>query len=472
MDNKKTKNKKMADIVLIDSGERNALNLKQTIIKNFEEKERGPAVKTSDMIAEKIEDKKEDKIEQLKEEKIVDFTNQIFTKNEEKQPLLLQEKKSFGFKKYIIYFFIVLLLGATFYAGLYILPRAEINVFTKKTPWNFSGIITASKNAGDVILADKQIPAEIFKDIKNLTLSFPAHGKKYVERKAAGEIEIYNIYSSQPQSLVAGTRIESPDGKIFRLDKKITVPGAKIAEGKIAASSIKTTVAAEKAGEEYNIAPTKFTVPGFKGTAKYDGFYAVSSEEMKGGLVGDVLFPTEEDLSVARRETSTQLEKAMNDFLLSQINKDFKVFEWNRLFNIIKESVDKEADKDGNFLISLEGELRIIAFKEFDVLKLMSETAKQIIGQSFEIKTHNLNYETGQYDVNNGKTALNVDFKGEFWQPINIEAFKNYVLNKKENELKVFVFSLPGVERATFSLWPIWVRKVPDSSDKIKVEVN
>ena len=412
-------------------------------------------------------------LEIAKKNKIIDFTEEIFKKSKEAKPLLLQEKKSFSFKKYIIYFFIVLAAAMALYVVAYILPRAEIIITTKKSAWSFNDIIGASKDASNINLADRQIPAEIFKDIKTLTLFFPAYGKKYVERKAIGEVIIYNLYSSKPQSLTIGTRIESPDGKIFYLDKKITVPGAKIEEGKITASSIKAAVTAEKAGEEYNIAPVgKFTIVGFKGTAKYDKFYAVSNEAMKSGLAKDVLFPTEEDALAAKEKTSAQLSEDMNNFLSSQFNDDFKVFEWSRIFSIMKENIDKEADKNGNFLISIEGELKLIAFRESDVLKLMSEAAKQTLGQTFEIKNYNLNYGIGQYNADIGKTTLKIEFNGEFWQPISVEVFKNSVINKKENDLKIFVFSIPGVEKATISLWPRWVRRVPDSASKIKVSVN
>lgn len=408
-----------------------------------------------------------------KKDKTIDFAEEIFKKSKKEEPLLLQEKKSFIFKKIIIYFFIILITAISLYAAIYILPRAEITITTKKSAWNFNNVIVASKDISNIDMADKQIPAEIFKDVKTLVLSFPAHGKRFVERKAIGEVMIYNSYSSQSQTLVAGTRIESPEGKIFRLDKKIIVPGAKIEEGKILALSVKAIVTAEKAGEEYNIASSnRFTIPGLKGSAKYDGFYAISSEAMKGGLVGDILFPTEEDILAAKKDASEQLFKNMDSFILSQFNDDFKIFEWSKIFNITKENIDKEADKNGNFLISLEGELRIVAFKESDVLKLMSKEANQVLGQNFEIKNYKLNYGSGQYSADSGKMVLNIEFDGEFWQPINIEDFKNSVINKKENDLKVFVFSIPGVEKATFSLWPGWVRKVPDSTNKIKVNIN
>ena len=62
--------------------------------------------------------------------------------------------------------------------------------------------------------------------------------EKELNEKARGSLTVYNEYSSSPQTLVATTRFESPEGKIFRIEKNIVVPGAKIEEGKIIASTI------------------------------------------------------------------------------------------------------------------------------------------------------------------------------------------------------------------------------------------
>ncbi len=77
------------------------------------------------------------------------------------------------------------------------------------------------------------------------------------------------------------TRFLALDGKIFRLTKGITVPGAKIVEGKIIPSSIEAAVIADQPGEAYNIGPvSRFSIPGLKGTPKYEAFYAESKADI------------------------------------------------------------------------------------------------------------------------------------------------------------------------------------------------
>jgi len=96
------------------------------------------------------------------------------------------------------------------------------------------------------------------------------------EYKATGIITIYNTYSSSPQTLVKTTRFVSEGGKLFRTTKTIVVPGADASSGKIVPGSTTVEVIASEPGNEYNIGPSTFSIPGFKGTPKYLAFYGES----------------------------------------------------------------------------------------------------------------------------------------------------------------------------------------------------
>ena len=101
--------------------------------------------------------------------------------------------------------------------------------------------------------------------------------------KASGIITVFNEYSSDSQRLVASTRFLSSSGKIFRAIEDIYIPGAQLNDDEIIPSSIDVEVVANYLGAEYNIGPSDFTIPGFKGTVKYAGFYGKSNTAMNGG---------------------------------------------------------------------------------------------------------------------------------------------------------------------------------------------
>jgi len=384
-------------------------------------------------------------------------------------------------KKYFLIFISFAILLGIGYSAVVILPRVEIKITTKKTSWKITESVITSKNFGEINIINKQIPASFFSEKKNISLSFPASGRKFVEKKAGGEIIIYNVYSSDAQTLIKGTRFSTLDGKIFNLDLKIIVPGAKIEEGKVIPSLIKAKVTAEKAGDEYNIGPIdKFFIPGFKGTAKYNGFYAKSETGMTGGFIGEVAYPTDEDIKSAKSKIAESLQESLSAIILSQIPKDFKIIEGAKQFNIIKDDVGKEIDANENFSIFLEGELSIIAFKEENLFELVDNLANQFFGAfkgeneklKFEAKERKIDYGSARADFSSGRLSFAFDYEGTYWQPINVENFKKSIFSNRENELKTIIFSIPGVERATVSFWPFWVKSVPDNVNKINVAVE
>lgn len=94
-----------------------------------------------------------------------------------------------------------------------------------------------------------------------------------MEDFATGEVTIINN-SAQNQALVANTRLLSPDKLLFRLTTKINVPSYQ---------KIRANVRADKPGQEYEISPTKFTIPGLSPILQTK-IYAESKEPMAGGF--------------------------------------------------------------------------------------------------------------------------------------------------------------------------------------------
>lgn len=98
-------------------------------------------------------------------------------------------------------------------------------------------------------------------------------------KKATGKIVIINNYSKESQSLVATTRFETADKKIYRLVKGVAVPGM----SGTTPGTIEADVIADKGGDNYNISSGTFTIPGFAGNAKFAKFSGALKGAMTGG---------------------------------------------------------------------------------------------------------------------------------------------------------------------------------------------
>ncbi len=358
------------------------------------------------------------------------------------------------------------------YAAIKILPRAEIKIVSKKSNWNYDNPVVFNSKIAQIDAANRQIPAAVFSQDKNMIFSAPATGQeRSVERKAEGEIIVYNS-SASIQPLVAGTRFESPDGKIFKLKNKIIIPAAKTENGNAVPSAISAQVAAAEAGDAYNLGPTsRFFLPGLAGTPKYEQIYGESKNPMTGGFIGTTKEPTEDDIAKAKDSAEKSIKENLDALLLIQIPKEMKIIDKSRQFSVASEIVNKNVDKDGHFSVAIEAKESILTFKESDLVKLMSELAQQVLGDGYEIKT----YEAKYGEINsgaNGTSTISLSFASVFWKPINGDDFKAQILGKSEADLKAIIFSSSNIEKADVGFWPFWVSGVPNDKERIKIEVN
>lgn len=376
------------------------------------------------------------------------------------------------YRKILLVVLILSLVGGIGFAAAQVLPRAEVRITAKKQNWNYNDSVSAEKSA----VADPVamvFPAQIFSQNKNVQLKFPATGKRKVEKFASGEITIYNSYSSDPQTLLEKTRFLAPDGKLFRLVKTLVVPGAKIIDGKIVPSSVAANVVADAPGSDYNIGPVKlFTIPGFKGTPKYQSFYGESANSMSGGFIGEIAYPTPEDIKKAKASADSSLEGGLKAALLAQVPSEFVIMDGATSYKVSGQKIDEEADKDGQFGVFTEAQATAISFRRADLENLLAKRALRDNSEDSEVKNFTLERGLARTDFDKGKISFPVKYSAVLAKKINPEEIKARIAGKSEAELKSMIFGLPGLESATISLWPFFVKWVPASLDKITVKVD
>jgi len=425
---------------------------------------------SSNLSLEEFENKQSrfSKKEREKEEVIEEENDtEVEMSEEEKESFL----KKIPFKAIVI----AVVLGLIVFGAVTILPKVDLKIVSKKIDWSYNdSVITQLSAKADYKTVT--VPNQKSTSVKSLSMSFPATGKKQVSNKASGKMTIYNSYSSDAQTLVEGTRFLSPDGKIFKLAKKIIVPGAKISEGKILPSSIDADVVAEKAGEEYNIGPVKlFQIPGFKGTPKYAAFYGESKAGMAGGFVGEIAYPTASDIAAAKKKMKETLESSLKTELYSKISSDFKIIEGSSSFSTTKEEVNDSVDKDGNFSIFSEAQMAIISFKESDLIDVLSKKVEAEKGEDYAVKSYDLQYGIARMDVASGRLSFPVTFKAVLSYKIDIDKIKSDIAGMSDIQLREKIFSLPGIDienQNVVSFWPFWVKRVPNNLNKINIVVD
>ncbi len=321
----------------------------------------------------------------------------------------------------------------------------------------------------------RTIPAEFLSFDGSAAQDFETTGNEYVNQKASGRVRIYNAYATNPQALVANTRFITDEGILFRLAQAITIPAAKKGDNNtLVPQSIEIDLFADKPGEGSNITgEVKLHIPGFKGTAKYNGFYGIAEKGFSAGSVGQGRVVSHDDLSLAQQKVSKKAFDDLKHAIAEKIPANFKLVD--SLSDIQITSIDgpKEKTRMDHFTVEAKALARVFVFRDTDIIKLLNEfllkgdDTKTFIDTSadFHYQIKNANYEKKIADVN-----MNGSIKTK--RIIATQDIANLAAGKKEGSL---IEALKGrKEIGTFRLafFPPWIFSAPANSSHVNVVIE
>ena len=303
--------------------------------------------------------------------------------------------------------------------------------------------------------------------------------EKDVALKAKGRVVIFNTFSSSSQVLAIDTRLEGSNGKIYKTEKKLTVPGVST-NG--TPGSVEVGIYGSEAGEEYNSPPLDFKIFGFKGTPKYAKFYARSKGEITGGLVGKSSNITE----VEKEKTVNELKVLLKDKLFKkvadQIPAGFILWENAVVLNSDDENI-KFTSKDNMVSVNMKGTLLGFLFEEKKLTeKIVAKTLPDQDGSlvyipniknltfSLAPSTSLPNGENSLTDVNNISFNLSGNLK-IVWI-VDEDKVITDMLGKRKNNFNQILAEYPNIDSAQLVLRPFWKRFFPKKAKDIQTIVN
>ncbi len=363
-----------------------------------------------------------------------------------------------------------IILAVAGYAALLItinfFAKAEVDLYLKSENFEVKKTISAGVSGSEI-----RAEAVIFEEQKSAI--FKTSESKDFTDKASGSIVVYNAYSSEPQTLVASTRFESADGKIYRITGQLVVPGAKIADGKIEPSSVEVKILAQEAGESYNIGLSDFTIPGFKGSPKYEKFYARSKTPMSGGFVGRAKVVTENDIRSSRQKIEEDLRGLLVSKMRSEIPDGFFAPEGDYKYEPeTMSSVPAAGSRADEFNLTVKGRLKVFFIREDEVKRKILESYKNDPDfngidvanfNSLKILAQNQDFKA---------LTLNLAVSGTVravWSVDGARLSRELVLASNSAErLKVFQ-SYPQINQAVVVYRPFWWRIFPERADKVVI---
>ncbi|NTU67014.1 MAG: hypothetical protein HGB08_03780 [Candidatus Moranbacteria bacterium] len=396
-----------------------------------------------------------------------------------------KERQSGSSKKGIFKYVLAVMSLAAGCAVLYwaylFVPEATIEITTKRESTAGDVGIIGDAKIGSIDYGSKMIPAKLIEVNAQVSDSFSTSGNSSVSsNKSHGKVVIYNEFSNSSQPLVATTRLESTDGKIFRLVAGVTVPGFTKSGDTITPGSVEASVVADNSGDTYNIDPATFTIPGFKnsGGDKYAKFYAKSTEAMSGGGSGnsEANSVTESDISSAKGKILVKLNDALRQNAKNSAGDGMVLL--SDAVNFDEPSYNPSVsvgEVTNTFNMSASGRAQAIVFKEDDIKKLSNDIISKSGGGKSNINSGSLVLDYGKSSADFKLETINIKAHATNETPSSIDVanLKRGMLGKNNDELETYLKSYSSIEKAEVTYWPpLIASKVPIYEGRVKIIVD
>jgi len=316
------------------------------------------------------------------------------------------------------------------------------------------------------------LPGEYIEFSDTRSFDAKATGKKVVSTKARGTIIITNAFGSDPQVLIATTRFMTKDGKIFRLEKGITVPGAKVQGGVLTPATIAATVIADQSGPTYNIGPADFTIPGLQGSPKYKGFSGKSTEAFSGGASGESVVATDSDIKKATESATAEMFSVLRESSKSKAPQGFKIIEGARQIALTEPKAPAVNAPGENFKIEVTGKVQAIAFRESDEADLIAalfstSTSRTLITGKSALERKSIALDLTKKELSyvvGGSIALGSKLDGD--------AIARELAGKSAKAVTNRLETIPGIEAYKIKFFPVWLWDAPADQSKVRVTIE
>lgn len=409
---------------------------------------------------------------------------ETFFKGENRRADMYRPKKEMKvpskfWKKFVYFTLLLAIVGGVLAAYLFI-PKAVVHIYTKGKIQAVDAEVKGDANLSQIDYDSGAIPAKVISIDEETSGNFDVSGKKAVSnQKASGMITIYNEYSASSQMLVATTRFEAPDGKIFRLKKTISVPGTTKIDEEIKPGAIEAEVSADEAGESYNIGPSTFTIPGFKGSGneKYAKFYAKSSKPMTGGGSGsaDVQIVQISDIETAKNKLLADLTNSIKQKIKDATGEEYEVPEEAINMGNVEYKVSNSAGETAqNFSVSLKTKASAIVVKKQDLQDILGNIIIKKSGAK-DIAKSSLAFEFGKTDAdfNSGAMLMRLHTTAKTASELDSEELKAGILGKNEDQVKEFLAGYSDIEKFSVEYWPSFISgKIPMYGNRVEIKLD
>jgi hypothetical protein len=365
---------------------------------------------------------------------------------------------------------IALLVIALSAGALYIFSGAKVEITpnTQSTP--VSGDFTATLGSGD-------LPYNVIVTTKTGSASVPAESTETSNDSAQGTITISNAQSTA-QTLINNTRFETPAGLIYRIHSPITIPAE---SSNATPGTVTATVYADQPGQQYNIGPSSFTVPGLQNSSSYTLVTAKSSSPISGGFIGTRASVSSSTDSTEQSSIQSALASTLQQQIIAKIPSGDVIVPGSTFANY--ENLPDSATTTTSVQISVQGTMTAVVFPQDALAKAIA--FKDVGSYSGEPVTldsvSNLDLTptippastTAQSDLTSTGT-FNFSLNGNttiIWK-VDPTKIAGAVAGKTRDSAQQILSGFTEVNKAVLILRPFWATTFPADPSHIQVTVS
>jgi hypothetical protein len=304
-----------------------------------------------------------------------------------------------------------------------------------------------------------------------------ASGQIQIEELATGIIEIIKT-TPGAERLIKNTRFRDSEGKVFRIQESVVVPGAvKTAEGTMMPGTIQAEAFADEVGETYNLpADTKFDIPGFEEggfTALFNSISARNPDAFTGGYSGPQFQIDEQELQTARQALQIELR----DNLLMRIESE-KPANFIAFPNAVAITYNElPAVEYGDDLVTIK-EQAVLQIPLFNSVEFGSFLAKATVatyeGNPVRVDDPSLikfdySSPTTSSSIIANEPSLQFRLTGKpllIWE-YNGETLTKDLAGLPKTSINNAIPSYPGIKSARVHITPFWQRTFPEKAEDI-----
>ena len=292
---------------------------------------------------------------------------------------------------------------------------------------------------------------------------------------ATGSVILYNTYTTAPYKLVKNTRLSTSDGKIYRLDNAVTIPGYKQSGGQIVPGSVSASVTASVPGPDYNIANADLSVPGLAGTPQGTKIYARTKSAIDGGISGTVYTIPADAASAALGTLKEKLNASLLAKAKAQLPEGYVLFDGATLFTS-DDSVQVPYSTEQNVPLALHGTFTAYLIKEDTLVRAIAEkNVSQYDGEPVTIpELSKLTLTPVGVLSPSTDSSFSFTLSGTTTVVWTVDPTKvqNLFAGQKKSSFNALLGSMPSIDRAEVVLKPFWKRTFPTDPNRLTVTIS